>query len=533
MPTGNSRFCDVSLPVPLDQPFTYALTETLRHRVAPGCRVLVPFGPRRLTGVALRCHDDPPEMEAREALRLIDAQPVLDEELLALGKWIGSYYCAPLGEVLRGMLPLAAEIRRGTIYSLTDAGRDATRQLLLDAGAEDPVAQVLRMLESRPLSAAYLAKKLPLADKTIKSLEKRGFIFPEQVHEDRDPLRAPSDRLRVELAGVPQEAKLSKPERELVAFLELHPGTHNLKDLESTVRGASPSARSLGRKKIVTLKREPMAISGVYASRTPHALNPPQQEAFTQIRDAIAAGQFRTFLLHGVTGSGKTEVYLSAIETALAAGRSAMLLVPEIALTPAMAGQFFARFGDRGAILHSAFSDSERAEQWRKIRSGAAGVVVGSRSGVFAPVRNRGLVVVDEEHDQSYKQEETPRYNGRDVAIVRAKTAGACVVLGSATPSLESRYNAGRGKYTLLELPDRVEARPMPQVELIDMRVEVLETRRQATFSRRLLEAITFRLENGEQTMLLLNRRGFSSSVACRACGERVGGGNCSLTLAL
>jgi primosomal protein N' (replication factor Y) len=531
MPNGYYHYCDVSLPVPLDQLFTYALPETLRHRVAPGCRVLAPFGPRRLTGVVLRCHDDPPQMEAREALRLIDAQPVLDEELLALGKWIAAYYCAPLGEVLRGMLPLASEIRKGKIYSLTDAGRDAARQLLLDASAEDPVAQVLRALESRPLSAAYLAKKLPLADKVLRSLEKRGFIFPEQIEEDRDPLRASSDRLRVELAAAPPEAKLSKPERELVAFLELHPGTHNLKDLESMVAQASGAARSLGRKKVVVLKREPMPITGLAAARAPHALNPPQQEAFAQIHDAIVSRKFATFLLHGVTGSGKTEVYLNAIDTALAAGRGALLLVPEIALTPAMAGQFFGRFGDRVAILHSAFTDTERAEQWRKIRSGAASVVVGTRSGVFAPVRNLGLIVVDEEHDQSYKQEETPRYNGRDVAIVRARSSGACVVLGSATPSLESRYNAERGKYTLLELPDRVEARPMPTVELIDMRVEFLETRKQATFSRRMLEAISFRLENGEQTMLLLNRRGFSSSVACRACGERVNCINCSLTL--
>jgi len=531
MPDDYHHYCDVSLPVPLDQLFTYALPETLRHRVAPGCRIVVPFGPRRLTGVVLRSHDDPPQVETREALRLLDPQPVLDQELLALGKWIAEYYCAPLGEVLRGMLPLASEIRKGKIYSLTDAGRDATRQLLLEAAAEDPVAQVLRALESRPLSAAYLAKKLPLADKVIRSLEKRGFIYPEQVHEDRDPLRAPADRLRVELFASPGQAKMSKAERELVAFLELHPGTHNLKDLEASIRNASPAARTLGRKKILKLTREPMAISGLYGSRTPHTLNRQQGEAFLQIHDAIVAHKFQTFLLHGVTGSGKTEVYLSAIDTTLSAGRSALLLVPEIALTPAMAGQFYARFGDRVAILHSAFSDSERAEQWRKIQSGVARVVVGTRSGVFAPVRKLGLIVVDEEHDQSYKQEDTPRYNGRDVAIVRAKAAGACVVLGSATPSLESRYNAERSKYTLLELPDRVETRPMPHVELIDMRVEFLETRKQATFSRRLLEAINFRLENGEQTMLLLNRRGFSSSVACRACGERVNCVNCSLTL--
>ena len=191
-------YCDVSLPVPLDQPFTYALPETLRHRVQAGSRLVVPFGPRKLTGVILRCHDEAPSMPAREALRLIDAAPVLDEELLALGRWIAGYYCAPLGDVLRSMLPLASEIRRGKIWSLTDAGRDAARQLLLDSAPDDPVARILHMLEKRPLSAAYLAKIMPLAEKTMRSLERKGFLAVEQVQTERDPLRAPSERLRVE-----------------------------------------------------------------------------------------------------------------------------------------------------------------------------------------------------------------------------------------------------------------------------------------------------------------------------------------------
>jgi primosomal protein N' (replication factor Y) len=535
MPEGSYLYCDVSLPVPVDQLFTYSLPETLRHRVQPGSRLVVPFGPRKLTGVILRCHDDPPSMAAREALRLIDSAPVLDAELLALGRWIAGYYCAPLGDVLRGMLPLASEIRRGKVWSLTDAGRDAARQLLLDSAPDDPVAQILRMLEKRPLSAIYLAKSLPLADKAIRSLERKGFIVVEQVQTERDPLRAPAGRLRVELAGgagngAAAPAKLNKPERELLAFLELHPGSHNLKDLEGTVVNSSGAARSLARKGLVSLKPETVAMTAGTV-RVRHSLNPAQQTAYDRIAEAIRAKRYQTFLLHGVTGSGKTEVYLNAIEAALAEGRSALLLVPEIALTPAMAGQFFGRFGDRVAILHSAFTDVERSEQWRRIRSGAAQVVVGTRSGVFAPVRNLGLIVVDEEHDGSYKQEENPRYNGRDVAIVRAQAAGAAVVLGSATPSLESRYNAEREKYTLLELPGRIEERPMPAVELIDMRQEFLETRQQATFSRKLVEGIGARLENGEQTIVLLNRRGFSSFVACRACGERVECVNCSLTL--
>jgi primosomal protein N' (replication factor Y) len=531
MPEGSYQYCDVSLPVPVDQLFTYALPATLRHRVQPGSRLMVPFGPRKLTGVILRCHDDPPEMAAREALKLIDAAPVLDAELLALGRWIAGYYCAPLGDVLRGMLPLASEMRHGKVWSLTDSGRDAARQLLLDTAPDDPVVRILGMLEKRPLSAAYLAKALPLADKAIKSLERRGFIVVEQVETERDPLRAPSDRLRVELAAPPPaDLKLNKPERELRAFLELHPGSHNLKDLEGTVRNASLAARSLARKAVVTLKPETLAMTAAPGA-VRHALNPAQQAACLQIAEVIQAKRHHTFLLHGVTGSGKTEVYLHSIEAALAEGRSALLLVPEIALTPAMAGQFFARFGGRVAILHSAFTDVERSEQWRRIRSGAASVVVGTRSGVFAPVRSLGLIVVDEEHDGSYKQEENPRYHGRDVAIVRAQAAGACVVLGSATPSLESRYNAERGKYTLVELPGRIEERPMPTVELIDMRQEFLETRQQAAFSRKLVEAIGARLENGEQTIVLLNRRGFSSFVACRSCGERVSCVNCSLTL--
>ena len=279
------------------------------------------------------------------------------------------------------------------------------------------------------------------------------------------------------------------------------------------------------------LVREPADTAPSGPIRTRHVLNDAQQQAFDQIRAALDAHAFRTFLLHGITGSGKTEVYLNAIDAVLEQGRGALLLVPEIALTPAMAGQFFSRFGDRVAILHSAFTGAERAESWRRIRSGSAGVVVGTRSGVFAPVRNLGLIVVDEEHDPSYKQEETPRYNGRDVAVVRAQSCGACVILGSATPSLESRYNAERGKYTLLELPGRIEARPLPRVELIDMRTEFLDTRKQATFSRKLLEAVGERLDHREQTILFLNRRGFSSFVVCRSCGERVHCVNCAVTL--
>jgi len=528
-PSEAPVYCDVSLPVPIDTAFTYRLPETLRRRVRPGCRVLVPFGPRKLTGVVLATHSQEPAGPTKEALRLLDEEPALDEGLLDLGRWISTYYCAPLGDTLRAMTPLAADIRRGRIYSLTPSGRDTARQLHLSETEEDPAAAILRMLDGRALSATYLAQKVNKAAAVLRSLEKKGFVESEDVAAERDPLRASAARLRVEFVARATE-KIPKQERELLAYLELHPGQHNLATLEETLPKASTAARSLARRQLARLALEPVS-SNTAPPRAPHTLNPHQQEAFDAIRLALASRQFQAFLLEGVTGSGKTEVYLSAIEAALALGRGALLLVPEIALTPAVAGQFHHRFGARVAILHSAFHDSERAQEWRRIRAGEASVVVATRSGVFAPVQNLGLIIVDEEHDQSYKQQETPRYHGRDVAVVRARNENAVIVLGSATPSLETRYNAERGKYTRLVLPGRIERRPMPTVSVIDMRREFLETRKQATFSRALIDAVTERLENGEQTMLLLNRRGFSSFVACRACGERLQCVNCSVTL--
>ena len=522
-------YCDVSLPVPLDQPFTYSLPETLRHRVASGCRVLVPFGSRTMAGIVLRTHADPPPGVAREALRLLDEQPALDQDLLKLGRWISDYYCCPLGETLRAMTPLAGDIRRSKVYSLTSSGHDVARQFHLTSATGDAASQILRLLDVRPLSASYLAQKVDKAAALLRSLEKKGLVEAEDRTGERDPLRAGSARLRVEFRGRSEE-KLPKPERELLAYLELHPGAHNLANLQDAVPKASASARALARRGLVDLALEPVSIA-FGPPRAPHTLNHRQQASFSAIEGALAAGGFQAFLLEGVTGSGKTEVYLKAIETALARGRSALMLVPEIGLTPAVAGQFHHRFGERVAILHSAFHDAERAQQWRRIRAGEASVVVATRSGVFAPLRNLGLIVVDEEHDQSYKQQETPRYHGRDVAVVRARDSRAVIVLGSATPSLETRYNAERGKYRRLELPERIERRPLPQVEVVDMRQEFLETRKQNTFSRALIAAVEERLANGEQTMLLLNRRGFSSFVTCRACGQRIECVNCSVTL--
>lgn len=506
------------------------MATTLRHRVKPGCRVVVPLGTRKLTGVVLRTHDERPGRQIRDVIRLLDETPVFDEHLIELARWIAGYYCAPLGEVLRGMAPLGGEVGRRRTYALTDSGRDAARQLTLGSSEKpDPTIDILRMLETRALSEAHLSKKVDKAATIIRSLIKKGLVAMEDDPAERDPLRSPADRLQVKFSSR-SEDKLPKREREVLAYLELHPGTHRLSDLDSVIKGASTAARSLARKDFASITLIQPSVTAA-AARPPHSLNISQQAAFDAISAEIGKREYAALLLQGVTGSGKTEVYLRSIESALSEGRTALLLVPEIALTPAVAAQFATRFGDRSAILHSAFNDTERASQWRRIHEGQVRVAVGTRSAVFSPLRDLGLIIVDEEHDNSYKQEETPRYHGRDVAVMRARMTGACVVLGSATPSLESRYNAEQGKYKLLELPERIEKRPMPEVELIDMRNEFLETRTQNVFSRRLITAIKEKLDSREQVMLLMNRRGFSSFVTCRACGERLMCVNCSVTL--
>ncbi len=293
----------------------------------------------------------------------------------------------------------------------------------------------------------------------------------------------------------------------------------------------SSTLQTLVRRGLVRIEERPEAfrLGGLTPATAPWSLNEAQTEALATIVTEL--GGFHPILLYGVTGSGKTAVYLAAMQRALERGLTSILLVPEIGLTPQMAGLLDQAFGQKVALLHSALTPEERSEQWRRIRRGEAPIVVGTRSAIFAPVPNLGLILVDEEHDQSYKQEETPRYNARDVAVMRAKLAGAVVVMGSATPSLESWQNAVRGKYARIELRDRVMNRPLPEVELIDMRREFQETGQDQIFSRSLVEQTKTALDRGEQALILLNRRGYSFAVICRSCGEKLECQNCAIAL--
>ncbi len=529
------EFCDVAVPVPLDRVFTYKLADA----VPPvGARVLVPFREQRLVGIVTRLHDQAPSVAAKRVLEVLDDEPVLDATLMKLADWIAGYYLAPLGEVFRTMLPLGAEVKKAWVLRITETGFEA-----LHAGAEKGASRRTKrtadeqMLEYRALD--YLAQRDEAREATLRAavgisrallegMRRKKWISREDAATPRDATRT------VAFAVLKQvEGKLNENQRAIVEALAVAGGKAQVE----LIRQLDVPASTLGtlvKRGIVELVREKQEfhVSSLPATtKLDYELTGVQQAALAHIRESVEQKKFSVTLLHGVTGSGKTAVYLSALREVIAAGRSAIMLVPEIGLTPAAAANLHELFGDDVAILHSGLTAEERAEQWHRIRAGAAKIVVGTRSAVFAPVRDLALIVVDEEHDTSYKQEETPRYHGRDVAIVRGKLSGAAIVLGSATPSLESFFNAGSGKYTLVELPERVEQRAMPEVEILDMRAEFQETGEAQVFSRALVREITERLARGEQAMILLNRRGYSPVVLCRACGQTVQCQNCAIAL--
>jgi primosomal protein N' (replication factor Y) len=530
-------FCDVALPVPLDRVFTYRVGDI---EPAVGVRVLVPFRNEKLAGVVVRVHDEPPPVEAKPMLAILDAEPVLSPDLMELGRWIAQYYLAPVGEVLRSMLPLTGEVRRQVLYRITDVGRKAlfagaeqgsSRRSRLSPEEQDQEYAVLNALESgEAIRASRLRSATGASVRLLNGMLRKKWIARETVAEARDARRLVRYAVLVEGTRLP---KLNENQQTILAELAGADGQLPVAELRRLEVPAS-TLLTLVRKELVRIEERPahFHLTHLHAFATPeHNLNPAQCEALETITSAVASNEFRPLLLHGVTGSGKTAVYLAAMRRTLDAGRTTILLVPEIGLTPAMAAQLHHVFGSEVALLHSALTPEERGEQWHRIRKGEARVVVGTRSAIFAPVADLGLVVVDEEQDGSYKQESMPRYHARDVAVMRAKLAGAAVVLGSATPSLETWHNAATGKYQLIKITERVMDRPLPEVRLVDMRQEFHETGAEHLFSRALIEETQTTLDRGEQAIILLNRRGYSFVVICRACGIKLECENCSIAL--
>ena len=531
------EFCDVALPVPLDTAFTYRIPDEMQPVV--GGRVLVPFRQQRMSGVVTALHDRAPKVQTKNVLSVLDTSPVLDEQLLRLGKWIADYYLAPLGEVFRTMLPLAAEFKRAIGYRITNEGQMALH-LAGSAGSsararktpEEQLAE-FRVLDYVTERETVREESLRAATRVSKSVLS-GMVRKKWIaREDQSDARDATRTAKIALLRT-AEGKLNSNQQTLIETLAAAGGRIAVENLQALAVPKTTLA-TLVKRGLVEIVEEPVELTVASKTIRPSPLdfqfNSAQQDALKKIEDSIRAGKFSGILLHGVTGSGKTAIYLAAMRSVLEAGRSAILLVPEIGLTPAVAADLHHVFGDEVAILHSALSDQERAEQWHRIKRGEARMVVGTRSAVFAPVSNLALMIVDEEQDSSYKQEETPRYHARDVAVMRAKMDGAVVVLGSATPSLESYFNAKKSKYALLELPDRVEQRPLPEVEIVDMRQEFQETGKEQVISRKLIEEIKHRLDRKEQVMVLLNRRGYSPVALCRACGNRMECRNCAISM--
>ncbi len=523
----------VALPLPLASDYTYRIPEPLRGGVAPGMRVVVPVRRRELVGVVTALEAEPPAEARGAALRDVlavpDPEPALTAPLLATARWIAGYYGAPLGLTLRAMLP--AGLWGESHVIATRAGGAAP--------AAGPAAELLAWLDRHggagSVASAQRALRRPLWD-AVQRLAAQGQITLRVEPPDTSGGRV-TERALVLADPAPgllaRDAlfRRSPKQRRLLEVLEAAGGSATVEALrerhgvgDAVVRAFV--ARGLARIESVERVRDPFAGEG--------GAPPPERPTAAQAAalEAISAlGPSEGALLYGVTGSGKTFVYLEAVRRALAAGRGAIVLVPEIALTPQTVRRFRGAFGDAIAVLHSGLSDGERADAWRLLRRGERTVAVGARSAIFAPVRDLGLVVLDEEHEPSYKNGEMPRYHAREVAAVRAREEGAVVVLGSATPSLETMARVGPG-LRLVRLPARIGERPLPPVEVVDLRsAPLVREAAPVPWSVALDDAIAATLARGEQGLLLLNRRGFAAFLQCRACGHVSGCPSCSIAL--
>jgi primosomal protein N' (replication factor Y) len=530
-------YADVALPLPLPDPLTYEVPAGLAPRIAVGMRARVAVGKRRLAGIVVALHDRRPEgVTLRPVEQILDREPAITSDLLELARFASSYYLAPLGEVLRSMLPGDLPAWGGRKVWLTDAGAIAPPR---DA-AEAAIVEALR--SGGRLTTAELQAQSGLADleRALARLLEGG-----RVGSEEETARGARYVTAVELAPGDPEARRaalrrSPAGRSAIEYLEAIGRPATVAEV-AVAAGCSPevvrrlASRGLLRRfsqiEKLALDRHMMGEGGGAAPEI--TLRPDQQGALEALAAALARREFAPFLLAGITGAGKTEVYLRAAEAALAQGRTAILLVPEIALVPALARAVERRFGAELAILHSGLGAGERHQEWERVRRGEARVVLGPRSALFAPFPpglDLGLVVIDEEQDSSYKQEIAPRYNGRDLALVRAQRAGAVALLVSATPSLESRWNVEAGKLAPLVLTARAGQGSLPEGILVDLREEApRRTPGEVHVSERLREEITGTLAAGGQAILLRNRRGYSPVLLCRACGEDMRCEDCGL----
>ncbi|MEP6705970.1 MAG: primosomal protein N' [Pyrinomonadaceae bacterium] len=540
------KYAQVAVPLHLTQTFTYRLPPALQRDARVGSRLLVPFGSKPTTAyvVSLLYQLEPQtslgKTEIKDAEALLDADPLLTPAVMEITRWVADYYASPWGEVLKAALPAGINATIEQVISITEKGR--TELLALESGKNNARTRALRLLADEgdfEIKTFCLRLGVTAIPKWLRDLEREALV--QRSHRTRSEAAGTKMRKAVRLLSstngrdATANRRFSEAMLRVIATLKDGPKDMPLARLLASSETSVATVRSLAKKEVLEIfdqevRRDPLQ-SAILPATEPLELTTAQADALGAIEAQINERRFATFLLHGVTGSGKTEVYLRAMRFALERGYSAMMLVPEIALTPILARRLRASFGDQIALFHSTLTQGERFDEWSRLRRGEARIVIGTRSAVFAPAENLGLIIIDEEHDTSYRQQDSPYYNARDTAIVRARKESAVVVLGSATPSLESFHNAQTHKYRYLDLPERITKRPMARTEIVDMRAVFAKQGKPAVFSDELLEAIDHTHKRGEQSIILLNRRGYSSFVLCRSCGESIHCPNCDVTL--
>jgi primosomal protein N' (replication factor Y) len=534
-------YLEIAVSAPVSRTLTYLPPDHCKQQLKPGMRVLVPLAGRKITGYILGHFDSAPiGQQIKKIYEVLDNEPLFPEEQVHFYKWVANYYHYPIGEVIKTALPAGLTQKSGRRILITDAGRKHLPEFSETEITKTP--WFLSLLQKGEISPHVTGKLWRTKErKLLETWEADDWITVSSVLVG-GTAKAKTETCCSLADDIKDISKLKVSEKKTIDVLQKissETGSRFVPRREITREypGAGKGLKFLAQKNIIIFKeqqvyRDPFGESFL-ESNIPEKLTDEQEKALDVIFPALKKDSFLPFLLHGVTGSGKTEVYLRAAAFGLEQGKSVLVLVPEIALATQLEAHFLARFGSRVALLHSGLSAGQRFDQWGRVVQGKADIVIGARSAVFAPLANPGLIIVDEEHDNSYKQDEGFRYHARDLAVLRASLAGGVVILGSATPSVTSYYHASKGKYTRLDLNKRIEERPLPQVEVVNMQSVNTVSGRPPVFSPLLIKNLRQNLERSEQSLVFLNRRGYANFMICRDCGQAVQCKNCQVSLTL
>ena len=529
--TDKNPYIDVAVTLPVFNTYTYAVPEPLREIIAPGKRVLVPFGKRKITGYVLESIKHSDIEGIKNIIEVLDEIPLFPASMIPFFKWLSDYYIHPMGEVIKEALPGGINLNECISVHITDCGIECLNQ-----DKTNPLEnKILSILSSNSCRQQDLSKKLnrEVPNSLIYKMEKNGLICRQREIKKPITRRKMERYITCQKAEIPDN-KLSLPKQKILEIATEY-GEISVSELKKIVPTAAGHIRKLEQNGLISIINKPVyrdPFGESVAPDTPPNLTLDQQHVVSNVVKNLGNG-FRSFLLAGVTGSGKTEVYMHTAAQTIKKKLSVLVLVPEIALVSEIERRFRARFGECVAVLHSGLSAGERFDQWIRISNRQCPIVIGARSAIFAPLTDIGLIIVDEEHDTSYKQESRFRYNARDMAVIRARQEGATALLGSATPSVQSVHNVANKKFNALSLQKRVFSQAMPDIHVVDLRKhkDYRGTRRFITID--LQKAIKETLDRGEQVLLFLNRRGFASYPVCADCGEALKCKNCDITLTL